>query len=397
MRLNYLAVLFGVMCLAGSAQADDDELSADAARELSALRQSVMTVEDLAAQGIISRMQADEAVKRYLARASKTAGEAVSYERLLAMMTAPEAGPETTGLTALQRFAGLITFTNILWVLGIALGVLCFGYLTWHFIVTVLVSIPKEVYEVLFGLGGVGLVVGGLWLRPGVAEYVGLTGALMVVAALSIAYFAHELQKKETLLFAVATAVAAGAALLHGSGMIGFLAVVLLMGALGFSAAVIPFGYCIGFKDDAALGRATVAGFMMVTLFVVLTIYGQAAPQLAVFRTGALFMGSFVGYLGLLIASSRWYDNRANYVLFQLITVAAGVAALVVGSVWGIGELQKIGGTFFVLYLIEKVCEVPVKERVGYASLGLLVSGLIFGVCMLVKTYPEMVQPYLLF
>jgi len=413
MRLAGIIFMLGAVLSAGQVKAEDtfpgpevpgkqvqdegDNLDTATLSELTKLRHRVATVEDLAALGIISRMQADEALKRYLAQASDVAGEEVSYERLLALAVQPEDTAEPAGLTALQRFAGLITFTNILWVLGIALGIICFCYLFWHFIVTVIASIPKEVYEVLLGLGGLGLIAGGLWLKPGVAEYVGLTGTLMTTGALAVAYFAHKLEKKETLLFLVASAVAAAAALLHGSSMIGFLAVILIMCTLGFSAAVIPCGYVIGFKDEAALGRATAAGFLMVTAFVLLTIFQKELAPLTVFRTGALFMGSFIGYLGLLIASSRWYDSRTHYALFQVVTITAGVAALVVGSVWGIGELQKIGGTFFVLYLIEKVCEVPVRERVGYATLGLVVSGIIFGVCMLVKTYPAALQPYLLF
>jgi len=108
-------------------------------------------------------------------------------------------------------------------------------------------------------------------------------------------------------------------------------------------------------------------------------------------------MGSFVGFLGLLIASSRWYPKRFPYAYLQFVTIVAGLAALFVGSLWQIGELQKIGGTFFVLYVLEKLCEIPIEKRKNYAYLGLVVSGLFFGFCMMVRSHPETFQPYLLF
>ena len=113
------------------------------------------------------------------------------------------------------------------------------------------------------------------------------------------------------------------------------------------------------------------------------------------FEGGVLFLGSFVGYLGLLIASSRWYEKRYNYGVFQVVTIVAGCAALFVGSVWQIGELQKIGGTFFILYVLEKIAEIPVRHRINYAYLGVLMAGLMYGFFMYIKANPDIVRPYL--
>ena len=72
-----------------------------------------------------------------------------------------------------------------------------------------------------------------------------------------------------------------------------------------------------------------------------------------VFEEGALFLGSFVGYLGLLISSSsKWYgrNNPGRYLFAQIVTFIAGGLAIFIGATFGIGELLKIGGTFFVLW-----------------------------------------------
>src|SRR5262249_28271802 len=131
-------------------------------------------------------------------------------------------------------------------------------------------------------------------------------------------------------------------------------------------------------------------------LFSGLQIFGKGSEITAIFADGALFLGTFVGYLGLLIASSRWYHGKkVNYVLFQAITIVAGIAALAIGSIFGIGELHKIGGTFFVLYIIEKLIEIPVEGLRAKAFIGLIISALVFAFCMHVKANPSLYETYL--
>lgn len=143
------------------------------------------------------------------------------------------------------------------------------------------------------------------------------------------------------------------------------------------------------------VASASAAAFAILTAYVIARALGADPSILRMFEGGALFLGSFVGYLGLLITSSRWYDGKSrNYVLFQFGTIAAGVAALFVGSYFGISELQKIGGTFFVLYLLEKIIEIPARSARGYAAVGLVASLAIFGFCMYVKHDPETLRPY---
>jgi hypothetical protein len=257
--------------------------------------------------------------------------------------------------------------------------------------------VPLAFYEAVFYAGSIALAVWGRTLASGVAPYVGLTGCLLFGAAVLFTAKAHKGLKLggagASAIMCIAWSVAAVA---YGSGIIGFIAVAALMSALGFSVLVTPLTYCIGFEDEAAVGRATSAAFAVLVAFVCVRAFGLDASFLGVFETGALFLGSFVGYLGLLIASSRWYDGRGrNYVLFQVVTVVAGIAALFVGSVFGIGELQKIGGTFFVLYGVEKILEIPAKSARGYAAVGLLVSAAVFGFCMYVKSDPESLRPFL--
>jgi hypothetical protein len=378
-------------------------LSAEAVQTLTAARYGLQTVDDLLRDGIITANQAEQARSNLLQKASQAAGRGITPAEL-ALLAGTAAEPTApVKLTALQRFAGLITFTNILWVLAIILGVVCFCILFGHWLkqlIKLFLDVPPQVYEVLLGLAGLGLVVAAIWLRPGVKEYVAFTGCLLFGGSLAIARGIHseQLKDQESLLSLILAAVAGGSAVLHLSSLNGFLAVAALLSALGFSILVTPLCYCIGFSEKkGALARATSAAFVMLTVFVLLRVLAVNVPRLMVFETGALFLGAFVGYLGLLIASSKWYEDRTNYVLFQVITVAAGIAALAAGSIWQIPELQRIGGTFFILYVIEKFMEIPAKSVIAWAWKGLMLAGVIYGICLLIKTYPEALRPFLLF
>ena len=60
-------------------------------------------------------------------------------------------------------------------------------------------------------------------------------------------------------------------------------------------------------------------------------------------------------------------------------------------------ELKKIGGTFFVLYVIEKPFEIPKESALAHAFTGLFVSCIVYGACMYAKTNPTLVNEFLLY
>lgn len=403
--MKVLVLLFATS-LAGAPEATPEKATAPPdvtpaqATELAGLRQGILTVTDLAEQGIITDAQAKQGILRYVSKAKEVVGRDITAGEIFLLDTDTATAAAGQELSALQKFAGLITFVNIMWVLAILLGVACFTYLAGGWVVALIVAfavIPLAVWEALFLLAGLGLAGYGTTLSPEIAPYVGFTGCMLFGGGLAFVLKNHRLKKHIDSLFLVLAAVSGLFAVLYGSVLIGFLAVVALMGALGFSVAVLPMCYVIGFRDDDAVVRATTAGFFVLLLFVGLTIGGNDIGVFSVFRTGSLWMGSFVGFLGLLIASSKWYAKRSSYVLLQIVTLVAGVAALLVGSIWQIPELQRIGGTFFVLWVLEKFIEIPVESAKGYAYLGLCASGLLYGAFTVVKAYPETLGPYLLF
>ncbi len=362
--------------------------------QLVQLRESIMTLSDNLNAGIITSEQEERGVKRYLEKASQIAGRPITVQEIGSF--ADPNKPTEVKLTALQRFAGLVTFINILWVFAIVGTVVCGVYLFGDLIVTILSGIPVEFYELLLYIVSIVLLIYGTRLSPGVSPYVGLTGCLLFGGAIFLTKSLHDISGGFTIIWLIISAIWGTVAVLYGSQMIGFITVGALMSLLGFSGAVYPFLIVVGFKNEDSLGKATGAAFAMVILYSLATIFNINLQILNVFRSGALFLGCFIGFLGLDIASTRWYYGRQrNYLIFQIITIVAGILAIYFGSVYGIGELQKIGGTFFVIFILTKLSEIPAESMRGYALIGLIASGLIYAFCSYVKSHPTLLAPYL--
>ncbi len=361
------------------------ELTEDMKIQLLPTKHAVQALEDTMKTGVLTKEQFGVATKKYLLEAEKIASRHVSLEEILSV-------PEPAKLTGLQKFAGLVAFINILWVLSICFGVFCLSFI----MIDWFKALPGIFYETALYLAGASCVYAGLDLGLSIREYIALTGCLLVTGGVSVTHYLHNHKGSgswESLIVAVFSGVVA---VIYASNMVGFVAVTALMSALGFSMIITPLCYGIGFRDEDAVSKATSAAFVILSVYVGSVMFGWHLGKAEVFMAGALWMGSFVGYLGLLIASSKWYHSR-NYALRQIVTVCAGLLALYIGSVAQIGELQKIGGTLFVLYVIEKLMEIPAKNFIEYCYLGLFISGLLYGFCAYVKAHAEAMKQFLFF
>ena len=110
--------------------------------------------------------------------------------------------------------------------------------------------------------------------------------------------------------------------------------------------------------------------------------------------------GYFVFYLGMLTMSSKYWSyessspdgsytlNWGKYLAMQFLTFCAGVGALYIGSIYQIDLLMGIGGTFFVLYLLEKWYDLP-WDGVGWAWSLLGLSGFLYFFVIVAQKHPE--------
>jgi hypothetical protein len=384
-------------------------LSEEQVADLKVVQATLRVVDRLEADGVLP---ADEAVRvrqDHLDLAARIAGQAVAT---------PGDLDELVRQHDRSRFGGFFTFVNIVAVFAGILLAMAIGWLCWIYLAPLLAHLPPVGWEVLAYAGvTLGLLSGAIF--PVLGIWFVVPAALLLIAALRFTRRLHfppirdgRPEPEEGVLpgegwvrfsfseftALVCTVVWGIAAVYYRSYLLGFMSVLALEALLGFSVLVEPGMVGLGFRRGESVPRATVASFLILVTFVVLQIAGwfdpvrvegrDVLPAAVYFRPGALFMGAFVYFLGLLILASTFYSGkRGNYLLMQGITIVSGVAAFYFGATFGIDTLLGIGGTFFVLYLLEKYTELPWKE-IGWAWGLLGFAALLYATAYLAGQFP---------
>jgi len=367
-------------------------------QELIEIKASVNTIQELNEKNIISNSVAETEIKQYLDKTESIIKRKIELKELESINFQEQQG-------LLQKVKGFLTFVNIIATLAAILLAIAVAWLVSIYLIPVLKLIPKSVYEILIYLMCFAFIIGGKWLTPAVNEFIALPGCLGLIGALGFTNFLHgEALKKvyfkadnqprfnpyylnSLVLFFCWFIIA----ILYQSELIGFLAVIALEVSLGFSVVVLPLCYFIGFRERDVIPRAMSASLFLLIIYVGLKITETELPYVGIFSSGVLFVGSFVYYLGCLIISNKWYNQaleQNRYLSMQILTIVSGILALYIGSVWQILLLQRIGGTFFVLYLIDKYLELPwKKEWLAWATLGFAI--ILYSLALFVKQYPQ--------
>jgi hypothetical protein len=361
------------------------------------IKHSITTIQELEQQGILTHADAEKSIAYYVTQASQAVGHTLTLNEIMAT---PDPTPQR--LTPLQEFAGAIDFLRVVMVLGIIAVAGAVSYLFKYYVkklLQLLRSVPIVVYEIVFYAASLGCGIRGWVLPEPLHSSIGLLACLLFAAALGFSTSYHRLLAHTFLFSALLFLVWAPAAILFGSSLIGFLAVGALISALGFNELVKIVVDSLRFRQKTVVENATLAAFLVLALFIGLRVFGALIPVLAVFEFGALFLGSIVGYGGLLIWSSRWHGQYhwERYWGFQVVAIIAGLGALFFGSVFQIGELQKIGGTFFVVYCLAKVGEIPTRSRPAFALLIVVVGSISICFCWFALTHQELFRQWLFF
>jgi hypothetical protein len=178
----------------------------------------------------------------------------------------------------------------------------------------------------------------------------------------------------------------------------GYLAVMALESSLGFVLFVGQLIIMIGFQNEKVIPSATIASFILLLIGCVLHIQKQANFLTIPFTQPLLFLGTFVYFIGMLIITSRFYTEWGGrkylFWLLQLITFFSGLATMFFGPMLEIPFIQAVGGTMFVIWLLEKYVEFTPWKGVFTVTGSLLGFGvLLYGFAYFLKTNPE----YLIF
>ena len=143
----------------------------------------------------------------------------------------------------------------------------------------------------------------------------------------------------------------------YQSQLYGFLTVVSIIGALGFSGICTGLTWVIGFRDNEALVRCLFACGLMIFTFVMSKMNHINPILLDPFTTGINTFASIVFLLALLIISSNIYTSSVSYWGRQFYFILGLSGILVGGHMFNIPRMSPVGNTFAFLYLTSKYGE----------------------------------------
>lgn len=174
----------------------------------------------------------------------------------------------------------------------------------------------------------------------------------------------------------------------------GYLAIMALETSLGFVLIAGELVIMIGFDDRKTIPSATIASFILILIGSFLHLQKYSNMRTVPFTRPLIFLGTFVYFIGLIILSSRWYANLDNgllqFLLLQIITLASGLTAMLIGPLLQLPFIQAIGGTMFVIWLLEKYAEIAPHDSKMSVAASLLGFGLLlYGMAYFLKTHPE--------
>lgn len=323
---------------------------------------------------------------------------------ILLALTQTAHAAETTcpDLTALQRWAGYLEWTNILYALGIVIptiGIIIFthGFIKWAW--DTIWSVIRNIADVLAFAVSLGLVAYGSWVPEEYRLTPVLSGSILFAASIVLMVWLRKIKTKEpTGFFAILTVVWGAIAIYYNMSEIGFLAMAALMGVLGFSVAVSPLCYSFGFKDEKSVDAGTAAALMILATYVIAQIFYPNMPQaMAVFTTGAFWLGSLVGYIGLLILSNKWFVEmkEGNYAWMQVVTIALCLSGVAIGVTFGINALAGVAGTISVFYFASKLIEIPADDSMTFGLKLVLIGGFFYGAWFIANSNEALIKPYI--
>jgi len=221
------------------------------------------------------------------------------------------------------------------------------GYLLCFLLVATAASYPRE----HAGMGCMLGVAGGLATIPLLVYSASLHGAMPDLRADPSGKYEHFM----CTINGMAAIAFMPIAYSFQSSLAGFLAVLCLYQALGFTAFSTFFGYAVGFNGRDALVRCAAASKLLLLLYAALAATGRTSGGIvAPFALGLQIMGSIAYFLALLIKSNRWCcGDERGYVRANALMGLSIVCYAFFGNVWSAPALSNTAVTFLVLWLME--------------------------------------------
>jgi hypothetical protein len=358
------------------------------------LRQYVGAVKDIQNRGGFTQEEANAQINFYIQEASKIQERTITVEELqnwnffqgkIRVENFITIGSVIIGIAGFYFFFGGILVEILKQIGGLLLVIV-------ENIRQLLLLVPIPVYELGFCGMGAYFMFGFNTLA------LQLVGAAIFLSSLGTLHGIKDwnhfgrVEKPEEFVAGASWIVYSFASVYTQSIALGVLASLAFVIFFGFRILSGPLWIALGFEEKNKLAPGTFAAGIL-TAFGVLIRFDFFPDYIDVLQTGALFSGTIVYFIGLVILSSKWVAKNGNYWPMQALTVVSGLAAVWLGAFIESGLLTGVGGTLFVFYLLQKYvefCTLWVQDEITFGAACLLFSGFGFGITKLLEMYPQL-------
>ena len=402
--MRNLIIIFSLLfiCSVANAEVAKEDISKDQLQKLLVIKHNMQSVNELVEAGFIAQESAKEVKEFYKQKALLVINKPIPQSQLSELLfSISMADFEDQGFV--DKYFGWVKLRWIVLIgsvlfLAIGIGWLCRLYLTEF-----LRMVPRIGWELLAYAAAAGCIYLGFVITGAWENFFILIGCIGFFLSIMLTHEMHEDSIEEwydkhkinpvsfnaAILFLVWGAIA----VLHENSVVAFGSIMAFQTMLGFAAWMTPLTYYIGFREESVIPRTMIISAVLIAFYSAVRITGWNLPYFHVFETGVLFLGTFAYFVGGIIISSKWYvrEMESNYALNQLPILIPGIGAMVIGLLYQIPQLNEIGGTFFVLYLLEKYCEIPFSKAKAWWITGL--GGVLAALYWVMTRFPE----YILF
>jgi hypothetical protein len=305
---------------------------------------------------------------------------------------------QTTGcsdLSALQVWAGYLSWMGFIKVLGAAIFAAGVLFFTWGLLVEFIESM-QVLLEALAYLVSAALIFSGYWVSHEYLTWTVFIGCVLFMGSVFLSLFVHKIKDDDPKPLAALFALVWGAvAIYYSMPEVGTLTMLAIMTLLGFTVVVGRLSYGFGWHDHSSIASGTTAALIILAAFVVQKLIAPSAPALVqVFSSAAFWTGSIVAFTGLLILSSKLYAKEGTWLLMQGIAVAIYLLAIGAGMTLHINPLAGAAGVFLILFLVAKPLEIQEGGRMGFGLALIASSAVLFGAWWLAMQHLEMTKQY---
>ena len=182
---------------------------------------------------------------------------------------------------------------------------------------------------------------------------------------------------------------AAPLAILHQSSLLGYVAVVSVMSALGFTAFGAPLCLFIGFESSEQAIQVAAACLFLTLGNATAKALGVESTFLAPFASAVASYGTAVYFLALSILTFGGYRFSKHF--GELVYAANLAAYVVVGEMAGIPGMANAAKVWGMIELFVKYCDYCPKSGGALIVSGFTGCGILYAMSLYLSTHPELI------